>query len=118
MQGKRKILIGVVAAIVLGVPFGLIALYGGAFAYDIHRVHSLCAKLVPGTSLEDARKWAASVGLEQFMPPFPDDQPFGSYDASENNWYFSIPVAMEYGDERCSIYHDMHKVLKAEMDLL
>ena len=80
----------------------------------------MCAKLVPGTTLQDAKAIITAAGLGHLLPRASglDALGLGGYDAREGNWFFAIPVAMEYGDERCGIYHDGKVILKAEMEVL
>jgi hypothetical protein len=89
--------------------------------YDRHRVTSMCAKLVPGMSLQGARAMVAAAGVGHLLPRADDPGDplgLGGYDTKEGNWFFSIPVAMECGDERCAVYHDGKVILKAEMEWL
>ncbi len=118
MTWRKYKVITVVASMALGVPAALIALQASFTLYDGYRVESVCTKLVPGTSIPDARRIAAAAGLERFIPPMPGVAGLGSYDEKEKNWFFSIPVAAEMGDRRCAVYHDGHVILKAEMELL
>jgi len=86
--------------------------------HDRNRVETMCSKLVPGTPMSEARKIIVAAGVGHLLPLEGGKEPFGSYDAKEQNWFFAIPVMMEFGDSRCAIYNDQHVVLKAEMELL
>lgn len=64
----------------------------------------MCAKLVPRTSIPDVRRFAAAAGLGRFIPPMPGVPGLGSYDETEKNWFFSIPVVAVMDDRCCAVY--------------
>jgi hypothetical protein len=108
-------------AAVVAMPICLVVFQTGMIFYDRHRVASMCAKIVPGTTLEGAKAIITAAGVGDLLPRANDPGDplgLGGYDATERNWFFAIPVAMEYGDERCGVYHNGKLVLKAEMELL
>jgi hypothetical protein len=120
---KRRALLTVlaIAGAIAAVPLGFVAFQMCGIMWDRHRVVSTCAKLTPGTTLQDARVIITSAGLGHLLPhkgDIGDPEGLGGYDKAERNWFFSLPVAMEYGDERCGIYHDGKVVLKAGMEVL
>ena len=117
MRRRLKIVVAL-ACVVAGIPLTFVAIEISGIAYDVHRVYSMCAKLVPGTPLPEVRRIVTAAGVGQLLPPEVGPDALGSYDDTVKNWFFSIPVAMEYGDERCAIYNDGHVVIKAEMELL
>jgi hypothetical protein len=104
--------------VMLGIPLAYIAVQLAATVYDRHRVQSMCAKLVPGTTLKDVRRIVAAAGVRSLLPPENAEGTLGDYDASERSWFYAIPVTMEMGDERCGIYSDGHVVTKAAMEML
>jgi hypothetical protein len=118
MTRRKYKIIAAVALLIVGVPLALMAVQISFTLYDGYRVESVCAKLVPGTSIPNIRRIAAAAGLERFIPPMPGVPGLGSYDETEKNWFFSIPVVAEMGDRRCAVYHDGHVILKAGMELL
>jgi hypothetical protein len=78
----------------------------------------MCEALIPGTTLPELRRIATEAGVGRLLPAADGPNPAGSYDDVEKNWFFSIPVVAEYGDERCGIYNDGNVVLKAAMEWL
>ena len=91
---RRLKIAAVVACVVLGIPFAFVAFQFTGIAYDRNRVMSMCAKLVPGTTMTDVRRIVAASGVGQLLPPENGPNPLGSYDATDKNWFFAIPVAI------------------------
>jgi hypothetical protein len=118
MSRRRSKAITIVAAVLLGAPLAFVAVFVLPILYDRHRIYSMCERLVPGTSMRDVRKIVVEAGVGQLLPSESRPNPNGSYSAKEANWFFAIPVAMEYGDERCGIYNDGHVVIRAAMESL
>ena len=121
MKPRQWHVIALSVAAVVAIPISFVVFQTGMIYYDRHRVVSMCAKLVPGTTLQVAKAIITAAGVGQLLPRANDPgDPLGrgGYDATERNWFFAIPVAMEYGDERCGVYHDGKVILKAKMELL
>lgn len=115
-----RVIVFCLAAIV-AVPICFVVLYTAKLYHDRRQVVDVCAKLVPGTTLQDAKAIITAAGLGHLLPDAHDPEDplgLGGYDAKERNWFFAIPVAIEYGDERCGVYHDGKVILKAGMELL
>jgi hypothetical protein len=86
---RAEYIVALVAFVIVGVPFTLIALQTSFIEFDGNRVTSVCARLVPGTSPADAKRIATSAGVGQLVPPYPHGPDgLGSYDETEGIGFF------------------------------